>query len=395
MSINIETVDPVARAEALAPLIAELAPRIDSESNLPAELVRALHEAGLYKLLLPRSCGGFEIDLTTFAETIETLAKADASTAWCVGQNNGCAMSAAYLALEAAREIFAPPKSVLAWGPAVSGTSPRATIADGGYRVTGAWEFASGSRQANWLGGLTQIAERDGSPRLDDDGKPVTRTVLFPRADAEVTDVWQVMGLRGTGSDRYAIDDLFVPEARTFTRKLAASAPGTLYRHSTVHIHAIAFAAVGLGIARAMLDDFVELARTKRPRRGNFGNVLRENNTIQNNIGLAEAKLRAARAYVMENIRAGWREAEAMEGGGLSLNRRLDMRAASTFAINTAADVADTAYRLAGATAIFDRQPFERRFRDMHTVSQQVQGHQSNYETIGQSRLGVPFDLVI
>jgi alkylation response protein AidB-like acyl-CoA dehydrogenase len=283
----------------------------------------------------------------------------------------------------------------LAWGPPDPGAPAKAAIADGGYRVTGGWQFASGSRQANWLGGLTQIVERDGSPRLDGDGKPVTRTVLFPRANAAVTDVWQVIGLRGTGSDSYAIDDLFVPDAHTFTRKLATDAPGTLYRHSTVHIHAIAFGAVGLGIARAALDDFVELARTKRPRRGNFGNVLRENNTIQNNVGLAEARLRAARAFLLESIRAGWLEAERLDGGGLSLERRLDMRAASTFAINTAAEVVDTAYRLAGATAIFDRQPFERRFRDMHAVTQQVQGHQANYETIGQSRLGVPFDLVI
>ncbi|HEV8020592.1 MAG TPA: acyl-CoA dehydrogenase family protein [Candidatus Lustribacter sp.] len=395
MSIDIETIDWIARAKALTPLIAECATRIDREYGLPAELVRALHENGMYRLLLPRSCDGFEVDTKTFAETIETVAMADASTAWCLGQNNGCAMAAAYLPLEAGREIFARPGSVLAWGPPDAGVGARAVVADGGYRVTGTWQFASGSRQANWLGGLTQVVDRDGSPRLDGDGKPVTRTVLFPRADAAVTDVWQVVGLRGTGSDSYAIDDLFVPDAHTFTRKLATDAPGTLYRHSSVHIHAIAFAAVGLGIARRMLDDFVELARTKRPRRGNFGNVLRESNTIQNNIGLAEARLRAARAYLMGSVRDGWLEAEAMERGGLSLERRLDMRAASTFAINTAAEVADTAYRLAGATAIFDAQPFERRFRDMHAVTQQVQGHQANYETIGQSRLGLPFDLVI
>src|ERR1700722_2680218 len=108
MSIDIETIDWVARAKALAPRIAECALRIDNENGLPAELVRALHEAGMYRLLLPRSCGGFEIDLIAFAETIETLAMADASTAWCIGQNNGCAMSAAYLPLEAGREVFAP-----------------------------------------------------------------------------------------------------------------------------------------------------------------------------------------------------------------------------------------------------------------------------------------------
>ena len=213
---------------------------------------------------------------------------------------------------------------------------------------------------------------------------------------ARVDDVWQVMGLRGTGSDRYTIDDLFVPGDHAFTREgLGWREPGPLYRLSIVFLHAIAFGAVALGIARAMLESFVDLARHKRPTRGSFAQPLRENNAIQSHIGRAEARLRAAQAYLHASARDAWAEASQLNDGEVSLERRIDMRAASTHAIGEAEKVADICYRLAGASAIFDRQPFERRFRDMHAVTQQIQGHLSNYETIGRYRLDLPIDLSI
>ena len=378
-------IDWVARVQAMAPLIQAAIPRIDAAGALPAELNAALHEAGLYRLLLPRSCGGAEVDPLTFGETIEALAAIDASTAWIIGQVNGCAMSAAYLEPAVARDIYGAPEFVLAWGPPASGAPAQAHVVDGGYRVTGTWQFASGSRQANWLGGVLTVVELKEN-----------RTVLFPKSSATITDTWQVVGLRGTGSDQYAVTDLFVPAERTFKRNLNGSRePGALYRLSTVYMHAIAFGSVALGIARSTLDAFVDLARHKKPTRGSHGQPLRENNAVQGRIGLAEAQLRAARAYLRDASRAGFAEASALTEGQISLDARVDMRAASTFAIGQAEQVVDMAYRLAGATAIFDAQPFERRFRDMHAVTQQLQGHLSNYETIGQYRLDVPMDLNI
>jgi indole-3-acetate monooxygenase len=294
-------------------------------------------------------------------------------------------MSAAYLDPAVARGVYGAPQFVLAWGPPAPGGPGRAQVVDGGYRVTGTWQFASGSRQANWLGGVLSVVDRS-----------ETRTVLFPRSSATITDTWQVVGLRGTGSDQYAVTDLFVPAELTFKRNLYGSREdGPLYRLSTVYMHAIAFGSVALGIARSVLDAFVELAKHKKPTRGSHGQPLRENNAVQARIGLAEAQLRAARAYLVAATRTGFAEATAIAEGQISLDGRIDMRAASTFAIGQAAEVVDVAYRLAGATAIFDAQPFERRFRDMHAVTQQLQGHLSNYETIGQYRLDVPMDLNI
>jgi alkylation response protein AidB-like acyl-CoA dehydrogenase len=396
MADVVAEIDWVARAHELAPVIAAAIPRIDADGKLPDQLDAALHAAGMYRLLTPRSCGGAELDPATFAEIIATIAGYDASTAWVLGQVNGAAMSAACLELDVAREIFAASPAVLAWGPPAPDALHHATIVDGGYRVNGTWQFASGSRQANWLGGLCLICDPDGSQRKNASGRPETRTMLFPKSSATITDTWQVVGLRGTGSDRYAVNDLFVPAGRTFQRDSAGwREPGPLYRLSSVYLHALAFGAVALGIARASLDAFVELALHKKPARGSFGQPLRENNAIQGRIGLAEAQLRAARAYLLDAARAGFAEAASMTEGTVGTESRIDMRAASTLAITLSEQVVDIAYRLAGATAIFNAQPFERRFRDMHAVTQQVQGHLSNYETVGQYRLGLPFDLSI
>ena len=388
--------DPVERARGLATVIAAAIPRIDAECRLPPELHAALRDAGMYRLLVPRSCGGAELDPMRYAETIEALATVDASTAWVIGQLNGCGMSAAYLDLGVAREIFGVPEGILAWGPALPDTTARGDVADGGYRVTATWQFASGGRQATWLGGSVPVFEPDGSPRKTARGTTESRMMLFPKSGATITDVWRVIGLRGTGSDQYAVTDLFVPAERTFIReRVDTREAGPLYRVSTIYSHAVAFAAVALGIGRATLDAFVELAKTKQPRRGGSGGGMRDNNAIQARIGEAEARLRAARAYLLAAAERGYREASTLSGGSIGLESRIDMRAASTFAIGAAEDVVDIAYRMAGSTAIFDTQPFERRLRDMHAVTQQAQGHLSNYESVGQYRLDVPMTLMI
>jgi alkylation response protein AidB-like acyl-CoA dehydrogenase len=379
--------DVIARAKALAPTVAAAAARIEAERQLPDDLVAALHEARLFRMLLPRSLGGAELPPHLYVQAIQEIAKADASTAWCVAQTAVCSTAAASLDPATAAEIFGDPCAVLAWGPPGRG---RAVAVPGGYRVSGRWQFASGSRHATWLGAHCPIVEHDGKPRLDHEGQPVGRTCMFPRAEASITDVWQVMGLRGTGSDTYEVNDLFVPAGRTVTmfgRNPAEKRErGPLYLFTVFHLYGASFAAVALGIARATLDAFVDLAKTKTPTGGRA--VLRESAVVQAQVGLAQAQLASARVFLLHALRDIWDEAAAT--GELGIDRRIQLRMASTHASHQAKQVVDIAYHAAGATAIFESNPFERRFRDMHTVSQQAQSQAQVFEAVGQHFLGLP-----
>src|SRR5713226_1672691 len=210
-------IDYVERARALAPMLAAASDEIEERRQLPEYVVEALIEGGFFRLLLPRSLGGAELDPVTYVQVLEEIAKADPSTACCLGQNSGCSMTAPYLDPAVAREIFGPPRGILAWGPELPGAG-RGVAVEGGIRVTGRWGFATGSRHATWLGAHVPVFEPDGAPQRRPDGSAVTRTVLFPKTRARIIDNWQVIGLRGTGSDSYALDDLFVPQRYSAAR---------------------------------------------------------------------------------------------------------------------------------------------------------------------------------
>jgi indole-3-acetate monooxygenase len=291
--------DYLERARTLAPTIAGLADRIEAERRLPAPLADALHEAGLFRMLLPRSLGGAELDPPTFAQVMEEIAKADASTAWVLGQTAGCSMISAYLDHEAAARVFGPPRSVLAWG---AGPQGHAVAVDGGYRLTGSWAFASGLHEATWLGAHAPIVGADDTPHRHPDGPPVVRTLLFPIAAATVSDVWNVLGLRGTGSDSYAVKDVFVPRAYTAARDEVSERreTGPLYCFPSGSLYASGFACVSLGIARSLLDAVVALAREKTAR--GHKHTLRENAVTQSLIAQSDARLNAARTYVLATL---------------------------------------------------------------------------------------------
>jgi alkylation response protein AidB-like acyl-CoA dehydrogenase len=233
----------------------------------------------------------------------------------------------------------------------------------------------------------TAIQGDDGTPRLRPDGGPVMRTLLFPKASAEFSDIWHVIGLRGTGSDSYTVTDLFVPEDHTVLREAEPKPrqPGLLYAFSSSNMYSTGFAGVALGIARSTLDAFTELARDKIPRGAK--RTLRDDNVVQSQVAQSEARLRAARAFLLGSLEEIWRD--VARSGRLSLDHNTTIRLASTWAIHQAKDVVDAAYHAAGATAIFESNPFERRFRDVHTVIQQFQGRQAHFATVGQILLGL------
>jgi alkylation response protein AidB-like acyl-CoA dehydrogenase len=380
-------IDYLQRARELAPILAVASDEIEELRELPERIVEVLIEGGFFRMLLPRSLGGAELDPLTYIQVLEEIAKADPSTAWCLGQNSGCSMSAPYLDPAVAREIFGPPRGILAWGPDLPGAG-RGVAVEGGIRVTGRWGFATGSRHATWLGAHVPIFEPDGTPRMNPNGRPFVRTVLFPKLSAEIIDNWHVIGLRGTGSDSYAVNDLFVPQKYTCSRDNEAERreSGLLYRFTSGMIYAASFSNVSLGIARGALEAFIELARDKIPRGAR--KTLRENNVIQSEVAQSEAKLRSARAFIHTTLREMWEEAE--EKGDFGPDKHWQLRLASTWAIHQARDVVATIYHAAGATAIFTENPFERRLRDIHAGTQQGQGRPIHFETVGQILLGLP-----
>ncbi len=363
----------LARACRLGPQVAAATDEIERRGELPASLVATLIENGFFRLLQPRSLGGAELDPMSFVRIIEEVASHDASTAWCLGQNNGCSMTASYLDPAVAKEIFGPDRGILAWGP-----GPATMVrAPGGYRLTGSWSFASGSHHATWLG--AHVPEPDGNGAI--------RTLLFPKKSAKMKDIWRVVGLRGTGSDAYSVTDLFVPEEYTVLRgpQIRARESGRLYCFTRGNLYASGFAGVALGIARGTLEAFIELARDKVPR-GAKG-TLRENNVIQSLVAQSEAKLRASRSFLLGTLEEMWEEAGRT--GQFTQPQSATQRLASTWGIHQARDTVTALYQAAGATAIFNDNPFERRFRDMHTACQQAQGRPVHLETVGQFLLGL------
>jgi alkylation response protein AidB-like acyl-CoA dehydrogenase len=371
----------VDRARALQPLIASEADEIERTRRLTPAVTSALIENELYRALLPRSFGGHEVPLEIFMQMQEEIAKADASTAWCLGQCAVCAMTAAYLQPDAANEIFNTPPGILAWGA----INHEVKAVPGGYTANARWEFASGSRQASWLGSHVRVVEADGSPRRKKDGAPEIRTILFPVTSATMYDVWDVIGLKGTGTDSYSVENLFIPEKFAALRDdpNAVREKGPLYKLTTNAVFSMGFAATSLGVARATLDAAIDLARSKIPQ---GLSAMRDNNAVQGVIGRTEATLRAARAYLYSTAADIWRDLEG--GASVTEAHRIAIRIAATWTIHQSTAVVDTAYHMSGATAVFAKNPFERRFRDMHAIAQQIQARDTHYEDAGKAILG-------
>src|SRR5438034_5391798 len=371
-------------AKKLAPMIQAAAPESEDLRELPRPLFEAISDAGLIHMALPRAIGGGEIDLPTYIQVIEELGKADASTGWVVNQLTIVGTYASSMPREIAKKIWIyTPHGCVANTPAATAT---AVVVPGGYRVTGRQGFSTGSRNAAWVAPHAQVIE-NGQVRLDG-GAPETRYLFVPVAEAELLDTWKVRGMRGTGTHHFAVNDVFVPAERSVHPASAPLVePGPLYRIPRTLLFASGDAAVSLGLARTCLATFAELAGAKTPRA--MQAMLRDQSIVQSAVGHAEANLRSARAFLFEAVREIWAAATA---GAVSLDHRAAMRLAATHSIRLAAQIVDTAYNAAGATAIYEDHPLQRHFQDVHVITQHLQGRLSHYELVGRHWLGLPVD---
>jgi alkylation response protein AidB-like acyl-CoA dehydrogenase len=360
-------------AQRLSARIADSADEIDKNRRIPADIAGEMADTGLFRLLVPGSIGGAQIDYPSFVEIVRIFAGVDASTAWCVSQNNIFATDSARMSVEVATEIWGEPRGIVTNGP-----PSRDTIAlpvEGGYQLSGHWDFSSGSSHSTWLAARAPVDGRDGEPPM----------FLMPKADATMLDTWQVNGLRGTASFSFEVDDLFVPESHVYMESDAPREDDPIYVIPKIPLFSIGFATISITLARACLDDAIELAG-KKTQRGISGAML-DLSTVQRQIGETEALLRSADAYLRRSTAALWEA--ACDHGQVEMDTRVEVRMASTHAIRQAARVVDSAYELFGSGAIFKSNLIQRRYQDMHSIAQQIQGRATNFETAGRYFLGL------
>ncbi len=357
------------------------ADRIDAQRQIPADLAADLADAGFFRLLLPEELGGAELAHPDFLRILEMFAAVDASVAWCLNQNNVFSTRSTRMPTATAREIWGERRAVVTNGPPAGGS--KSVPAPGGFRLSGHWNFSSGSDHATWVAALASVTSDNGTAA---DGRPPqARLHLMPIDQVRMVDLWHTAGLRGTGSFSFQVDDLFIPEERTFVQEGDSWSNGPLYLIPTTLLFATGFATVALGVARKSLDIAIEVGGSRMPYRS--GVLLRDQQATQRAIGEAHALHSSARAFLQESHARLWESACAK--GSLTIEERIQLRLAATHAIRTSAQVVDAAYTLCGAGAIFQANPIQRRFQDMHVITQHVQGHYIHYETAGQFFLGL------
>jgi alkylation response protein AidB-like acyl-CoA dehydrogenase len=334
----------------------------------------------MFDLWLPRSFGGPELALTEFGRVIEVLAQADGSVGWCVSIAAALTRFSGFLDEAVARRIFLEDRAILAGVTAPTG---KAVAVSDGYRVTGRWSFGSGIMHSSWTAGAAMVFESGALRRLPD-GSPDVRFLFFPTTSTEIIDTWDAGGLRGTGSHDYKVTDLFVPIEHS-TAGITPTLPGPLYALSRHTVYPVAIAAVPLGIARAALDAFRDLAATKTP--STSSTLLRDKPTVQACVGRAEASLRAARAFLFEVCDEIWAVAS---GGSLpTLQQRALARLACAQVAGAAKEVVQMTYDAGSGSSVYERCPLQRLFRDVHTATQHFQVHSANFESGGRVMLGL------
>lgn len=373
--------DPVESVRGLAGTVRDHAERIERERCLPEPVVRGLVDAGVFRMLVPRSLGGGEVDPVTACRVVEEVSILDGSVGWCamIGACNG--HFGGLLPAAGARQIYGDRDVVLAGTFRPSGV---AMPVEGGYRVTGRWAFASGIMHAGWVMGGCRVQEGGRPPHVAPSGPPVTRLMFLPRAEATVLDTWHTGGLRGTGSHDFEVADVFVPAARAVSFTDPPVERGPLYGLPAVTLFAALIASVSLGIARRALELFQELASVKTPI---FSpDLLRASPVARSELGQAEGLLRAGRAFLLESVRDAW--ATAAGGGPLSWRQRGLLWLAATQATTQALQAADIVYRAGGASSVYASTGLERCLRDIRAASQHVCVAPANYEVAGRLFLG-------
>ena len=364
----------LAAARSIVPPIRESADEIEAARQLPEHIVDLLKGIGAFRLIQPRWLGGHDADPVTQILFIAELAKADASTAWCVMIGCDGGLLTRELDPEVAREMYSDIDAATCGAGFPPGTARRV---DGGYLATGRWPYMSGITHADWV----QMNCRLSGDEAPADGPPVVRLVAH-RSQVSILDTWRTSGMCGTGSHDVEVSELFVPDERSVpVRPSTRSVPGDPLRHPAwllpKHL------GVALGLVQAAHDEVMELARDRVAVRG----ALRDDPVTQAAIGETAAQIAACRAYALSASDAAWQE--VCETGEMSDANRVNLRLAITHVHQECQEVVERLYAVAGSTALYlERSTLDRRLRDIHAMNQHVVLGASNYAAAARVLLG-------
>ena len=374
----------VARARALRPTIEAHIAAMEAERRMPAALSDAVRDAGLYRMLMPQALGGDEASPQDFVAAVEAVAEVDASAGWCVMISATTAYLSAFLPEATARDLFGAADCVASGVFAPMG---KATKEGDIYRLSGRWRWNSNGRNSTVLTAGSLIVE-GGKVRTFDNGAPDHRMLIFRADSAEFVDTWHTMGLKGTGSGDFAVADLVVPAAHSvslFTDRPEVAAP--LYAFPAFGLLALGIAATASGNARAAMADLAALATEKTPQASK--RTLAERATIQADFAIADARLRSARAFLVDAIGAA---EQAAAEGAIPLPDKARLRLAATHMTRTAAEVCRAMHDMAGGSAVFLDSPLQRRLRDAETMTAHLMVAPPTYEVAGRAAFGLAVD---
>jgi alkylation response protein AidB-like acyl-CoA dehydrogenase len=375
-------------ARKIAPIIRQHNQEAERERRLSRPVLEALRETGLLRMMTPRSLGGLETDPVTRALVVEEIGRHDSAAAWTLENPLDWAFLCCRLPDEGAEEIYSHGADILIAGQ--FGRPLQAKSTKGGYGISGRAPFVSNCYDADWILSAVLVDE-DGSA----EGEPEERMVYFPSEECEIIDTWDVMGMRGTGSNDVSVTDVYVPRSRTFPW-VPDFEPGSHYRGPLYRLPVPGVAASGiptpmLGVARRTLDEVTELARTKTPVASS--GLLKERASAQVQLGRAEAILRSGRLLLLDTLSEAWRR--CVDGETHSLEQKADLLLAMAHAMSSSVQAVELACTIAGTTAFRSTSPLERCFRDVQTMRHHVFASEQRYGTFGQVRLGVPPDFPV
>jgi len=357
----------------------DLAREYDRLRRLPDDIVAEVRAAGVMRMNMPKIWGGPEMTSMEQVEVIEALARADASIAWCSFIWCDSGIYSGYLDDGVAREMY--PNLDMATSGWVYPVAPAHRV-EGGYRVSGQWMFGSGCNHCDWLVAGCVVFEND-APVIDADGRPLWRILMARPEEYEILDTWYTTGLRGTGSNDYQCQDLFVPEERSFSLFDPPRREGTIWARPDAFLRKMS--GVPLGVAADAIDTARQLLHDKLDRLS--GVPYRDIPRVQSAVAEAHSLLGAARSYVFTSLEEQWRKIE--QGEPLTAEERADAWLSRTNAFQAGRKVVSLLYDTIGGSAIYsERSPFDRHLRDMQTACQHAVAQTKGWEGVGSLLLG-------